>query len=485
MGRRPGPAHPDPIGESRLLESAHAAGSRDGVIPLGYNECMGKNNRQRRAAKQHKRSRHQPERNQHNGQQQGGRGPTAEDERTETDPTTVLMAAVHAHHAGNDDRVHELVELLARLPRARVAHESQRLLELQVSRLWDVGWQPVVLDRVAQRELGRDETALLRCVLAADSASYEVLGRAVAPDWMDQLDSVDAIRWWSVEVPYVFQLQGSWPQALRSAVRVMNLLGSLPELPVLVPPPAQWRAGTVAAAGSNLPTALLEKVRALLAKAESTPFDAEADAFTAKAQELMTRHRIDRAVLESVPRSDGSPTGRRLLIDDPYADAKAMLLQAICAANGGHAVWSKALGFSTVFAFADELDIIEDLFTSLLLQSSAAVRREGPKQDRLGRSRTTRFRRSFLVAFATRIGQRLQEATDSAVADAEAETGRSLVPVLASRAGAAHDAARDAFPELGAFAPAATDGEGWFAGTLFGDRADLGVGAPLDERAAS
>ena len=37
---------------------------------------------------------------------------------------------------------------------------------------------------------------------------------------------------------------------------------------------------------------MLERVRALLAKAESTTFPEEADALTAKAQQLMTRHAL-------------------------------------------------------------------------------------------------------------------------------------------------------------------------------------------------
>ncbi|MGH8302569.1 MAG: DUF2786 domain-containing protein, partial [Steroidobacteraceae bacterium] len=130
-----------------------------------------------------------------------------------------------------------------------------------------------------------------------------------------------------------------------------------------------------------------------LAKAESTTFDAEAEALTAKAQELMARHRIDRAVLEHdfhAPRT--SPVGRRLAVDDPYAEAKALMLGKIAAANGCHSVWSKGLGFSTAFGFADELDAVEELFTSLLVQAAVALRRAGSKFDRDGRSRTTRFR---------------------------------------------------------------------------------------------
>ncbi len=446
---------------------------------------MGKNNRQRRAAKQRKRSTRQRDNHRHAGPTAGGWDPFGGDEPIGPDPATVFMAAVQACHRRDDGVVRELVDVLAGQPHVALARQLQALLELQISHLWGGGWQPAVLDRVVQRELGRSDAHLLRCVLAAEAASYETLGHEVAPDWMAQLDSINATRWWAADRPYLLQLDQPWPEAIAGTVSLMNLLGSVPELPLLAPPPAEWRSGTSTATRSNLAPGLLERVRALLAKAESTSFDAEADAFTAKAQELMTRHRIDRAVLESASRTDDSPTGRRLLIDDPYADAKAMLLQAICAANGGHAVWSKGMGFSTVFAFADELDIIEDLFTSLLVQATAGLRREGSKQDRGGRSRTTRFRRSFLVAFANRIGQRLREAADAVVTDAEAETGRSLVPVLASRADAAYDTAMRTFPELSAIAPSVTDGEGWHAGTLLGDRADLGVGAPVSERTAS
>ena len=42
---------------------------------------------------------------------------------------------------------------------------------------------------------------------------------------------------------------------------------------------------------------LAAKVRALLAKAESTTFEAEAEALFAKAHQLMVRNAIDEAVL--------------------------------------------------------------------------------------------------------------------------------------------------------------------------------------------
>lgn len=167
-----------------------------------------------------------------------------------------------------------------------------------------------------------------------------------------------------------------------------------------------------------------------------------------------------------------------------YAEAKALMLGEIAAANGCEAVWSKGLGFTTAFGFADELDAVEELFTSLLVQATVALRRAGSKVDRDGRSRTTRFRRSFLVAFGVRIGSRLRDTVAATVSAADAETSVALVPILAERDAAAKRAASSAFPEAGLFSPAANDGEGWYAGTLFGDVADLGIGSIESERAA-
>jgi len=73
---------------------------------------------------------------------------------------------------------------------------------------------------------------------------------------------------------------------------------------------------------------VLQKVRGLLAKAESTEFEAEAAALTAKAQELMTRHAIDRAALH-VGQAVGRPSIIRVAIEAPYVDPKSLLLQLV------------------------------------------------------------------------------------------------------------------------------------------------------------
>jgi hypothetical protein len=94
----------------------------------------------------------------------------------------------------------------------------------------------------------------------------------------------------------------------------------------------------------------------------------------------------------------------------------------------------------------------------------------------------TRFRRSFLVAFGHRIGQLLRDTVEATLDAVSQETGTALV-LLADR-DASRAAAEAAFPEMGSFSPSATDGEGWHAGTLFGDQVDLALGPALAEQFA-
>ena len=238
-------------------------------------------------------------------------------------------------------------------------------------------------------------------------------------------------------------------------------------------------------APTAVPGDLLARIRALLAKAESSTFEAEAEAFTAKAQELMARHRIDRALLaEDAPgRLADGVEGRRITVEDPYATAKFHLLAGLADVNGARAVWSRSGSVATVFGFPVEVDIIEELFTSLLVQATAAMQREGSKQDAYGRNRTRAFRRSFLLAFADRVARRLQESVDRVVDEAGSETGTDLVPLLAARNDAVDLKLKETFPKLGTMRTSVSDAEGLFAGRLAADRADLSAGPRLHRSA--
>jgi len=223
------------------------------------------------------------------------------------------------------------------------------------------------------------------------------------------------------------------------------------------------------------PSHILERVRALLAKAESTEFPAEAESLTLKAQQLMARHHIEQAMLDDAPgRSHGDPSMVQIVIDAPHADAKVRVLFAVASANTCTVIWTPHLRRASVFGFADDLAAVETLFTSLLVQVTVAVHRAGPQHDRWGRSRTVSYRRSFLIAFAVRVGERLRAAVDSVLEEMASASGTDLVPLFDRRREAVDAAAREAFPATRMMSTSVGSAEGWFAGAACADRADLG-----------
>ena len=217
-------------------------------------------------------------------------------------------------------------------------------------------------------------------------------------------------------------------------------------------------------------------MRALLAKAESTTFPEEAEALSAKAQELMARHAIDSAMVAaggSAGAAGDGPTGVRVPVDDPYAGAKSILLAEVAAANRCRAVWSKGLGFSTVLGFESDLEFVDVLYTSLLVQATSAMVAAGSQVDRSGRSRTRSFRQAFLLAYAGRIGQRLREAEAASRTAAAEQYGQALVPVLADRSAAVRAAEAEAFPPLVSRSVSVSNAAGWAAGNAAADLASL------------
>ena len=228
-------------------------------------------------------------------------------------------------------------------------------------------------------------------------------------------------------------------------------------------------------------------MRALLAKAESTSYEAEAETFTAGAQALMARHSIDAAMLAARERRrDDTPHGRRIGIDRPYESPKVSLLDVVARANRCRTVWSSGLGLVTVVGFEADLDAVETIFTSLLVQATRAMTSQGSRVTRTGQSRTRAFRQSFLTAYAWRIGARLQEATDHetrAAVDSQEPAATSaggdrpggvLVRILAQRASEVDDTVSAMFPEL-VHKPigGASDAEGWSAGAAAANQATL------------
>ena len=83
---------------------------------------------------------------------------------------------------------------------------------------------------------------------------------------------------------------------------LLDTLLELPGLPTLIAPPgstADVDVGLVDVDVEASPSPKLVTIRGLLAKAESTEFPAEAEAFTAKAQAMMIEARLDEATVRA------------------------------------------------------------------------------------------------------------------------------------------------------------------------------------------
>jgi len=436
---------------------------------------MGIQNRQRRAAKAKQRAKQRSGRWDHGSPRHGG-SPTGD---AGQDPRDRVRGLLHLAASEPDtERGGVALEVLADIDPMFVDREAEGELLVGVAVLWDNGWQPVELVRHGRRIDGR----VGRLVAAAVAADH--LHRPPAtlhPRWAAQLAALD--------LPTVERTTG-WLAAfsrrevldrshlLAVVAGTIRALFRAPRLHTIIPPPGATLR-SVLDVDPAVDDPVLVRVRALLAQAESTTFEAEAETFTAKAQELMARHAIDAAMLWATTSRDERPTTIRLPIDDPYADIKSLLLQYVAGHSRCTAVWDGANALSTVVGFASDVASAEMLFTSLLVQSQAALRAEGAKAGPGSRARSRNFRSSFLLAFTRRIDERLAQITAAVeqAAEAEAEeagTGASLLPVLASRDDAVQDTVTELFGALRSSAVrAGSDAAGWARGELAADLAKL------------
>jgi hypothetical protein len=388
--------------------------------------------------------------------------------------------AVAAICHGDDSSFSTFVELLAHEQAPGWTRTVSRMLtgalRASVTAAWRQGWQPAELVRHAGRGLSAVHERKIAEAIADEARGYPAA--TVDDRWAAQLASLDADVWWGGDADYLAAHQAievDLSAVIAITLEAVHAMRHLPTLERFCPLPGEARAGA-----SRLHTEaderVLGKIRALLAKAESTEFPEEAEALSARAQELMAKYSIDHALLAARAGSKDKPGGRRLMIDNPYEQPKAGLLQTIATANRCRTVWLKELGMSTVVGFQADLDAVELLFTSLLVQANSAMLREGAKRDAYGRSRTRAFRQSFLISYAVRIGERLTETAHQVEqAVAAASPGQNLLPVLAARYQAVDDAVHDMFGNglinHGSARP--TDSEGWYSGRAAADLATL------------
>ncbi|GAA3893270.1 DUF2786 domain-containing protein [Streptomyces lacrimifluminis] len=372
-------------------------------------------------------------------------------------PGTVERAFRAALYADTDTSLDTGASLLAADPAADA--ELARHGEEFVASAWRRGWQPADLVRLVRRELDDVHVRLVSALISAQAPNDRARGRR----WTEQLTDL--------------AVTPAPPRADRfthatTVLELYRLLLGLPTLESLDEQPAVAGEG---ARPERPESRMLTRIRALLAKAEATGFPEEAEALSAKAQELMARHSIDEALLAAGAPAGDAPRARRLGVDAPYEEAKAVLLHAVADANRCRAVWNEALGFSTVVGFEPDLEAVELLYTSLLVQATTAMTKAEAAQRAKGRNRTKTFRQSFLAAYAHKMGTRLAATAAAETADAAAtRTTGPLLPVLATRDLAVTAHLDQMFPTTTTTRlRGVTDEAGWTEGTAAADRAAL------------
>lgn len=377
--------------------------------------------------------------------------------------SVIDRAFAAALYGDGDDGLDTGASLLAAAPDADA--DLRRRGEEYLRRAWQRGWQPADVVRLVRRDLDDPHVRLTADLIREETARYAHL----PPRWSAQLADLGPTG----------EPARDRDRFTRATVHLQlyRLLLRLPPIEPAGPPPGDTVPGP-----THGEPRTLTRIRALLAKAEATGYPEEAEALTAKAQELMARHSLDEALLAARTHAKDVPGACRIGVDAPYETAKAILLDAVAAANHCRAVWNEAYGFSTVVGFESDLESVELLHTSLLVQGTAAMTRAEAEQRAAGRKRTKTFRQAFLLAYANRIGGRLAEAGEHAVREAAGEgaggaagaarDASALLPVLAARDVAVTDRAEQMFPETTTTrVRGVTDAEGWHHGTAAADRA--------------
>ncbi|PTR42880.1 uncharacterized protein DUF2786 [Rhodococcus sp. OK611] len=377
----------------------------------------------------------------------------------------------------------------------RPSAEAAALLDA-LSGAYERGWQPADLLHLTRRA-AESPPGLAAAVLLYEARLSGAADRAPT-EWSDQLHTVGEVYPDQARLADRTPVTGPRGGHLAGALTAgrSGFLGyQLSELAAewnrlsdwmfLLPPPSQWppegAAEPEAVAAEPATTAdpkVLGRIRGLLAKAERTEFAEEAEAFTAKAQELMTRYAITAALLRSRAHAGGTVVhSRRFHFENPYLKEKVHLLTAIGDANRVRTVLFGDLDIATAVGTPVDLQQVDLLFTSLLVQSARALQ-SGAAEGRSG-ARTTGFRKAFLAGFASRIGQRLHDADATATEAAAAEESiplGDLLPVLATTSAAVDAEFTRLFPGTTKARARSVDARGWHAGRAAADNASLAKG---------
>lgn len=181
---------------------------------------------------------------------------------------------------------------------------------------------------------------------------------------------------------------------------------------------------------------LTERIGALLAKAESTDSPQEAEALTAKAQQLATLHAVDLATARERSqhrRERATPIQRKVVIgkrNEQGRRHRVNLFYVVARVNDVYLDVARDSTYVLAFGFPSDVEVVEALYGSLATQmvtaANAAIRRGEHRNEvywsetaQAWRSDARVFRTAFNHAFVATVADRLAEARDAALAEDE------------------------------------------------------------------
>lgn len=155
---------------------------------------------------------------------------------------------------------------------------------------------------------------------------------------------------------------------------------------------------------------LEHKIRSLLRKAEATDFEHEADAFIAKAQELINRYAIDEEELwANEPEKKVGIETRVIRIEDRKVGSheKRQILNSIAMSNRCRMWYNEGMSTSRIAGFPTDLLFVEMLYTSVITQMEFKMVMEQAFSD----DNPKTFISNFMIAYANTIAKRFAAIT--------------------------------------------------------------------------
>lgn len=239
--------------------------------------------------------------------------------------------------------------------------------------------------------------------------------------------------------------------ALEKIVKRLPALGSLQDWTVLMGESTEEREERYREGLSPEQRKAHDRIQALLKKAESTPFEKEAEALVEKAESLRQQYRVETLLADSYAEKEtrSQVVSSRVHLHSPWVTYQMRLLGTVARANSCDSLLLTTSGIATVFGTRDDVEHVLDLFHSLNRQRAHFMRTSAGAKTAQEQGETSSYRRSFMIAYATRIGALLKRASEEVLNDLQ-ETAPcasdTVLPILKDRTRQAHQTLQSIFP---------------------------------------